>query len=179
MFWLDLGVDGFRYDVVNFLSKEPGLPDGWQPTGAGYADGSPHYSCGPRIHQYVAELTGAITAGRSRTLLSVGEMPGVTVEEAIRFTDPRNAELDVVFQFEHVDLDHRGHKFDPAEFDLRDLKATFRRWQEGLSEVGWNSLYWNNHDQPRVVSRFGDDTLHRVESAKMLATMLHLHRGTP
>jgi oligo-1,6-glucosidase len=95
------------------------------------------------------------------------------------FTDPDRAEVDMVFQFEHVNLDQGDSKWDVRPLDLRDLKASLGRWQAGLHDVGWNSLYWNNHDQPRVVSRFGDDGEHRVRSAKMLGTVLHLHRGTP
>ena len=107
-------------------------------------------------------------------------MPGVTLEEARLFTDPARGEVDMVFQFEHVNLDQGATKWDVKGLRLTDLKASFGRWQEGLQETGWNSLYWNNHDQPRVVSRFGDDgPEHRVRSAKMLATVLHLHRGTP
>jgi oligo-1,6-glucosidase len=106
-------------------------------------------------------------------------MPGVTVDEAILFTDPARGEVDMVFGFDHVGLDHGESKWDVHPLALRDLKATFGRWQAGLADVGWNSLYWNNHDQPRIVSRFGDDGEHRVRSAKMLATVLHLHRGTP
>ena len=112
-------------------------------------------------------------------LLTVGEMPGVTVEEARLFTDPARQEIDMVFQFEHVQVDQGDSKWDLHPLRLRDLKETMGRWQEGLADVGWNSLYWNNHDQPRVVSRFGDDGEHRVTAAKMLATVLHLHRGTP
>ena len=112
-------------------------------------------------------------------LLSVGEMPGVTVEQARLFTDPARRELDMVFQFEHVNLDHGASKWDSFPLDLRDLKHSFGRWQEGLAETGWNSLYWNNHDQPRIVSRWGDDGEHHVRSAKLLGTVLHLHRGTP
>jgi oligo-1,6-glucosidase len=106
-------------------------------------------------------------------------MPGVTVDEGRLFTDPARGEVDMVFQFEHVQLDQGDTKWDYVGLDLRDLKASFGRWQAGLAEVGWNSLYWNNHDQPRVVSRYGDDGRYRVASAKMLATVLHLHRGTP
>jgi oligo-1,6-glucosidase len=112
-------------------------------------------------------------------MLNVGEMPGVTIEEAKLFTDPARDELDMVFQFEHVNLDQRGTKWDSFPLDLRDLKRSFGRWQEGLAETGWNSLYWNNHDQPRIVSRWGEDGEHRVRSAKALGTLLHLHRGTP
>lgn len=178
--WLDRGVDGFRMDVINFVSKDPALPDGHVHPGQRHGDGSPHFISGPRIHEYLHEMHEAVFADRREDLLLVGEMPGVTVDEARRFTDPARHELDMVFQFEHVDLDHGpGGKFDPRPLDLRDLKASFGRWQAGLAETGWNSLYWNNHDQPRVVSRFGDDGAHRVRSAKALATLLHLHRGTP
>jgi oligo-1,6-glucosidase len=121
-----------------------------------------------------------VFSGRDGELLTVGEMPGVTVEEAVKFTDPERAEIDMVFQFEHVRLDQGARKWDLRPLDLRELKATMNRWQVGLAEVGWNSLYWNNHDQPRAVSRFGDDSPeHRVRSAKAIATVLHLQRGTP
>jgi oligo-1,6-glucosidase len=106
-------------------------------------------------------------------------MPGVTVEDGVRFTDPARREVDMVFQFEHVNLDQGATKWDSHPLDLRDLKASFGRWQAALLERGWNSLYWNNHDQPRIVSRWGDDGEHRVAAAKMLGTVLHLHRGTP
>jgi oligo-1,6-glucosidase len=119
-----------------------------------------------------------VFAGREG-LITVGEMPGVTVEEAKLYTDPARREVDMVFQFEHVQVDHGQTRWDIHPLRLRDLKAVMGRWQAGLAEVGWNSLYWNNHDQPRVVSRFGDDGEHRVRSAKMLGTVLHLHRGTP
>src|SRR3712207_1558074 len=106
-------------------------------------------------------------------------MPGVPAEEAKLAPDPARRELDMVFQFEHVQVDYGPTRWDVHPLRLRDLKAVLGRWQAGLAEVGWNSLYWNNHDQPRVVSRFGDDGEHRVRSAKMLGTVLHLHRGTP
>ena len=177
--WLDRGVDGFRMDVINMISKNAALPDGHTPPGGRFGDGTPHFLCGPRIHEFIAEMHRAVFAGRTGELLTVGEMPGVTVDEARLFTDPRRAEVDMVFQFEHVSLDQGATKWDLTEFRLRDLKASFGRWQAGLADTGWNSLYWNNHDQPRVVSRFGDDGAFRVEAAKMLATVLHLHRGTP
>jgi oligo-1,6-glucosidase len=176
--WLDRGVDGFRMDVINMISKAPGLPDG--PVGRlGYGDGSAYYQCGPRIHEFLAEMHREVFAGRDADLITVGEMPGVTVEEAQLFTDPARAEVDMVFQFEHVGLDQGETKWDVRPLDLRDLKRSLGRWQDGLAESGWNSLYWNNHDQPRAVSRFGDDGEHRVRSAKALGTVLHLHRGTP
>jgi oligo-1,6-glucosidase len=177
--WLDRGVDGFRMDVINLISKDTALPDG--PVVAGvWGDGSAHYTDGPRVHEYLHEMHREVFEGRAHALLTVGETPGVTLDEARKYTDPARREVDMVFQFEHVGLDHGpGGKFDPKPLRLTDLKTTFGRWQTGLAEVGWNSLYWDNHDQPRVVSRFGDDGEHRVASAKALATLLHLHRGTP
>jgi oligo-1,6-glucosidase len=177
--WLDRGVDGFRMDVINFISKDPALPDGHVVDGGRLGDGRPHFICGPRIHEFLQEMHREVMAGRDGRLLTVGEMPGVTVDEARLFTDPARGEVDMVFQFEHVQLDQDASKWDVRPLDLRDLKASFGRWQAGLADVGWNSLYWNNHDQPRVVSRFGDDGEHRVRAAKALATVLHLHRGTP
>ncbi|MEU7524180.1 alpha-glucosidase [Saccharothrix sp. NPDC042600] len=178
--WLDRGVDGFRMDVINLISKDPALPDGATTGTGGLGDGFPHYGTGPRIHEFLREMHREVFEGRSGRLLTVGEMPGVTWEDARLFTDPARRELDMVFQFEHVSLDHGpGGKFDPKPLDLRDLKASLGRWQTGLGDVGWNSLYWNNHDQPRVVSRFGDDGAFWRESATALATVLHLHRGTP
>jgi oligo-1,6-glucosidase len=168
--WLDRGVDGFRMDVINLISKPPGLPDGIA---------SALNAHGPRLHEFLQEMHREVFAGRDAPL-TVGEMPGVTVEEAQLFTDPSRAEIDMVFQFEHVRLDQGpASKWDIHPLKLRDLKETLGRWQTGLAEAGWNSLYWNNHDQPRAVSRFGDDGEHRVVAAKMLATVLHLHRGTP
>jgi oligo-1,6-glucosidase len=160
--WLDRGVDGFRMDVINMISKD--LAEGW--------------ICGPRIHEFLQEMHREVFAGRD-ALLTVGEMPEVTLEDARLFTDPAREELDMVFQFEHVALDHRASKWDSFPLDLLALKRSFGRWQAGLADVGWNSLYWNNHDQPRIVSRWGDDGEFRVRSAKMLGTVLHLHRGTP
>ena len=177
--WLDRGVDGFRMDVVNFISKDPALPDGPVLDGGPYGNGAAGFICGPRIHEFLAEMHREVFAGRDAALLTVGEMPGVTVEQAAMFTDPARAEVDMVFQFEHVSLDQGAGKWDVRPFRLRDLKASFGRWQAGLAERGWNSLYWDNHDQPRIVSRWGDDGAYRVESATMLATVLHLHRGTP
>jgi oligo-1,6-glucosidase len=121
-----------------------------------------------------------VLAGRGRHILTIGEMPGVTPEQARRFTDPARRELDMVFQFEHVGLDHGpGGKWEHAHLELPALKRAFERWQDELADTGWNSLYWSNHDQPRPVSRFGDDGEHRTRSATALATVLHLQRGTP
>jgi oligo-1,6-glucosidase len=155
--WLGRGIDGFRMDVIDMISKDPALPDGHVREGSPYGDGLPHFIDGPRIHEFLQEMHREVFAGRKDQLLAVGEMPGVTVEEAKLFTDPARGELDMVFPFEHVDLDHGATKWDVHPLRLRDLKASFGRWQAGLAEVGWNSLYWNNHDPPRVVSRFGDD----------------------
>jgi oligo-1,6-glucosidase len=177
--WLDRGVDGFRMDVIDMISKDPALPDGPPRPGGLLGDGQPHFICGPRIHEFMQEIHREVFAGRPEPLLNVGEMPGVTVEEAVRFTDPARAEVDMVFQFEHVQLDRGETKWDVRPLDLRELKASLARWQAGLADRGWNSLYLANHDQPRPVSRFGDDGKHRVRAAKMLATVLHLHRGTP
>jgi oligo-1,6-glucosidase len=187
--WLDRGVDGFRMDVINMISKDlrpkDGAPDGHLHDGppipgTALGDGSASYICGPRIHEFLAEMHREVFGGRDEVLLTVGEMPGVTVEEAALFTDPARAEVDMVFQFEHVGLDHGTSKWDVLPLRMRDLKASFGRWQAGLAECGWNSLYWDNHDQPRAVSRFGDDSPEfRRDSATCLATLLHLHRGTP
>lgn len=178
--WLDRGVDGFRMDVINLVSKDPALPDGPVADGARYGDGSRSFVCGPHIHTYLAQMRREVFARYPRRLLAVGEMPGVTVEQARLFTDPARGEVDMVFQFEHVSLDQGpGGKFDARPLRLTDLKKSLGRWQTGLG-AGWNSLYWSNHDQARAVSRFGDDRSgFRTRSATMLATVLHLHRGTP
>ncbi len=177
--WLDRGIDGFRMDVINFISKDVDLPDGHVATGGRFGNGMPHFVDGPRIHEFLREMREAVSLGRD-DLVFIGEMPGVTLEEAQRYTAPARNEVDMVFQFEHVGIDlGRGGRFDRSDLELTDLKASLGRWQRGLESTGWNSLYWCNHDQPRIVSRFGDDGEHRVRSAKMLATVLHLHRGTP
>jgi oligo-1,6-glucosidase len=182
--WLDRGVDGFRMDVINMISKDVAsdghLHDGPPIPGTALGDGSASYLCGPRIHEFLQEMHREVFAGREDALLTVGEMPGVTVEQARLFTDPARGEVDMVFQFEHVGLDHGTSKWDVRPLRMRDLKASFGRWQTGLADVGWNSLYWDNHDQPRAVSRYGDDSpAFRRDSATCLATLLHLHRGTP
>jgi oligo-1,6-glucosidase len=177
--WLDRGVDGFRMDVINMISKNTALPDG-RLIGAGpFGDGRPYYTGGPRLHEFLAEMHREVFARRVGQLLTVAEMPDVTVDEARLFTDPARAEVDMVFQFEHVQLDHGTNKWDQRPLRLRDLKTSLNCWQAGLAARGWNSLYWNNHDQPRAVSRFGNDGQYRTESAKLLATVLHMHRGTP
>ena len=176
--WLDRGVDGFRMDVVNFLSKDV-RADGWLPDAAPGSSGAERFMNGPRIHELLAQVRREAYAGYDRPLLAIGEMPGVDVDQARLYTDPARGEVDMVFQFEHVYVDRGSSKWDIHPLDLRDLKASLGRWQEGLAEVGWNSLYLGNHDQARVVSRWGADGEHRATSAKTLATVAHLHRGTP
>ncbi len=179
--WLDRGADGFRMDVANFISKVGGLPDAPAAPGRRYVGAMAMFVDGPHVHEYLAEMTREVFAGRDGEFVTIGEMPGVTTEQARLYTDPDRGELNMVFQFEHVSLDHGpGGKFDYVGFDLVDLKRSLHRWQAALSETGWNSLYWNNHDQPRVVSRFGDDHPdYWAASAKALATVLHGMRGTP
>ncbi len=197
--WLDRGVDGFRMDVICLLSKvlvedpaggPPMLPDGRlqrDPAGSGvidttkYGDTTPLVVNGPRIHEFMQEMHREVFASRPPGLLTVGETPATPVEQAVLYTDPARGEVDMVFQFEHVDLDSGpGGKWDIVPMTMLDLKRSLNRWQEGLAEVGWNSLYLGNHDQPRCVTRFGNDAPeHREQSAKALATVLHLHRGTP
>lgn len=172
--WVDRGVDGFRMDVINLISKNTALPDG---------DMFGAVPNGPRIHEFLHEMHLAVL--KDRNLITVGETPGVSVEDARLYTDPAREELAMVFQFEHMGLDsagggEAGHgKWALKPLQLTDLKANLTRWQVALQDVGWNSLYWNNHDQPRIVSRWGNDAAYRVASAKALATLLHCMRGTP
>ncbi|MBJ7339251.1 alpha-glucosidase [Mycolicibacterium sp.] len=179
--WLDRGVDGFRMDVINFISKKRGLPDAPASPGRQFVVALDGFADGPHVHDYLAEMTREVFVGREGAFVTVGEMPGVTPEEAQLYTDPARGELNMVFQFEHVGLDTSPtNKFDYLGLDLVALKESLHRWQAALAETGWNSLYWNNHDQPRVVSRFGDDHPdYWAASAKALATILHGMRGTP
>ena len=178
--WLDRGVDGFRMDVINMISKDTSLPDTTPRPGSLYGPGDQHFICGPRNHEFLQEMYREVFKGRPGHVLTVGEMPDVTIEQAALFTAPDGRELDMVFQFEHVRLDQGAHKFDLRPLTLPQLKASMAAWQAGLAGRGWNSLYFGNHDQPRSLSRFGDDSAeHRVASAKALATVLHLHQGTP
>lgn len=176
--WLDRGVDGFRMDVINLVSKDPHLPDGQKLPGDLYGDGSPYFRNGPRLHEFLHEMWENTFAARDEKL-AVGECHGTTVEMARLLTDQDRGELDMLFHFEHVEIDQARIKWLPREYTLPELKEIFARWQQGLADVGWNTLYWDNHDQPRVVSRFGDDGAYWYESATLLATVLHLHRGTP
>jgi len=177
--WLDRGVDGFRMDVIDMISKDTSLPDTQPRPGSLYGPGDQFFTCGPRNHEFLQEMYREVFAGRDAHVLTVGEMPGVTIPQAVLFTEPERHELDMVFQFEHVRLDIGKDKYDLRPLHLPDLKASMAAWQAGLAGRGWNSLYWSNHDQPRSVSRFGDDGVYRVDSAKTLATVLHLHQGTP
>ncbi len=176
--WVDRGVDGFRMDVINLISKPAGITGGG-PVPDGDA-GFEHIANGPRLDEFLAEMNREVGLSELN-LLTVGEMPGATIEVARRVTAPERHELNMVFTFEHVGLDQASaSKWDLADLSLPLLKQNLAAWQDGLAESGWNSLYLDNHDQPRAVSRFGDDSPeHRVASAKTLATVLHLHRGTP
>ncbi|NFT05865.1 alpha-glucosidase [Clostridium botulinum] len=170
--WLGKGIDGFRMDVINFISKNQEFPDGVN------GDFSKYSMNGPRIHEFLEEINEKVLRGKN--LITVGEMPGVSVEEAKLYTGEDRNELNMVFQFEHTDLGNGKYgKWHKNSFKLTDLKKIMTKWQKGLENEGWNSLYWNNHDQPRVVSRFGNDKKYWKESAKMLATCLHMMKGTP
>lgn len=177
-FWLGKGVDGFRMDVINYISKAPGLPDG--PVSGLYGDFAPHVVNGPRVHEFLQEMHREVLA--HYPVMTVGETPGVSVEDAAAFTAPDRQELDMVFQFEHMGLDDGEHgKWSLRTIPLPALKETLSRWQVALHDRCWNSLYWNNHDQPRIVSRLGCDATEalRIASAKMLGTLLHMMQGTP
>lgn len=174
-FWLDKGVDGFRMDVINLISKVPGLPDDGE---GGLGDGSPYFMNGPHVHDYLREMNEQVLS--KYDVMTVGETPGVSVEEALKYTGTDRKELQMVFQFEHMDVDAgEGDKWTVVPWTLQKLRGVLHKWQTGLAEDGWNSLYLNNHDQPRMVSRFGNDGEYRVPSAKMLATLLHTLKGTP
>ena len=176
--WLDKGVDGFRMDVISLISKDPDFPDG--PAGiTGYAAFN-YCANGPRVHEYLQEMRREVLDGRDT--ITVGECSGVTLEEALKYASCDEKELSMVFQFEHVDLDfdEKGNKWTDRKCRLTELKEVLSRWQTGLYGRAWNSLFWCNHDQPRVVSRFGNDSPeYREVSAKMLAVCLHMMQGTP
>ncbi len=176
--WLDRGIDGFRMDVINLISKVLPLRDADIGGPDGFAPGFQFVMNGPRIHEFLKEMYEEVFVGRDR-VITVGEMPGATTDEARRYTNPGESELDMVFQFDHMSLDRGLDRFHILDLDLRALKATLAHWQTELHGIGWNSLYWNNHDQPRAVSRFGNDREYRVESAKLLGTILHMLQGTP
>jgi oligo-1,6-glucosidase len=176
--WVDRGVDGFRLDVINLISKTYPAVDGPPgPDGLCYA--LSQVANGPRLHEYLAEMNREV-GFTEKDLFIVGETPGIDVALARSFTDPDARELGMVFTFEHVEVDQGATKWEPVALKLTALKATLAEYQYGLEQAGWNSLYLENHDQPRSVSRYGDDSpAFRVASAKTLATTLHLLRGTP
>ena len=174
--WLHKGVDGFRMDVISLISKKPELPDG-KPGINGYASFNEPAN-GPHVHEYLQEMRRRVLEGRDT--ITVGECSGVTLEEAKKYARSDEKELNMVFQFEHMDVDADGtNKWSDKKMDLRDLKHIMTKWQKGLEGIAWNSLFWENHDQPRSVSRFGNDAEYWEESAKMLATCLHMMQGTP
>lgn len=176
--WLKKGVDGFRMDVISLISKEPGLPDK-EPGINGYATFNVSAN-GPHVHEYLQEMRQK--ALNNADTITVGECSGVTLEEAKKYARSDEKELNMVFQFEHMDVDsdEKAGKWTTRKMDLRDLKKILTRWQKGLQDIAWNSLYWENHDQPRSVSRFGNDSdEYREISAKMLATCIHMMQGTP
>lgn len=173
-YWLDLGVDGFRCDVITYISKREGLPDGKFNIGA---VGDEHFTHGPNIHKYLNELFTEVLS--KYDCMTVGEAAGVTIEQAQLYTDESRGELDTVFMFEHVEVDRYFRMF-PKKLSLPRLKAVFTKWQLGLRDKGWNSLYYENHDQPRSLKRFtGDYGNLRKEAAKMLAISLYMQQGTP
>ena len=176
--WLKKGVDGFRMDVISLISKEPGLPD--KETGInGYATFNVSAN-GPHVHEYLQEMRQK--ALNNADTITVGECSGVTLEEAKKYARSDEKEMNMVFQFEHMDVDsdEKAGKWTTRKMDLRNLKKILTRWQKGLQDIAWNSLYWENHDQPRSVSRFGNDSdEYREISAKMLATCIHMMQGTP
>ena len=176
--WLKKGVDGFRMDVISLISKEPGLPDK-EPGINGYATFNVSAN-GPHVHEYLQEMRQK--ALNNADTITVGECSGVTLEEAKKYARSDEKELNMVFQFEHMDVDsdEKAGKWTTRKMDLRDLKKILTRWQKGLQDIAWNSLFWENHDQPRSVSRFGNDSdEYREISAKMLATCIHMMQGTP
>lgn len=162
-FWIDLGIGGFRMDVIDLIGKNPDLKI---------------KENGPKLHDYIQEMYQNTLAGKN--LLTVGECWGATPEIAKLFSAQKRHELSMVFQFEHIMLDQNGgDKWNLKPLNLLDLKRVFTKWQTQLANEGWNSLFWNNHDLPRIVSRWGDDGKYRVQSAKMLAILLHGMKGTP
>ncbi len=176
--WCQKGIDGFRMDVISMLSKDPSYPDGPIFDGL-YGSLAPHVCNGPRIHEFLREMNQKVLS--KYDLLTVGETAGVTVEEAKKYANNQGTELNMVFQFEHVDLvPGKINKWTDEKPQLKNLRPVLNKWQYELEGKAWNSLFWDNHDQPRAVSRFGNDSKEfRVVSAKMLATCLHMMKGTP
>jgi oligo-1,6-glucosidase len=172
-FWLDKGVDGFRMDVINLISKTPGLPDGRDFSGL---TGHEQFANGPRLSEYMGFIKDSM---KGHDVMTVGETILADLETIAAYVDPDEGSMDMAINFEQVSLDRGQGSFDPIPLDLKAFKESFASWQRRLDGRGWNCLYLSNHDQPRQVSRFGDDGRYRVESAKMLATLLHTLQGTP
>lgn len=178
--WLDKGVDGFRLDVINYIGKNPEFPDGVIGKD-GLGDFVPYAVNLPISHDYIKEMNSQVWHNREG-ILTVGETPFASTDDAVQYSCLDNTELNMVFQFEHMDLDNAedGSKWSDRRIPLLELKRNFSNWQRKLYGKAWNSLYWCNHDQPRVVSRLGNDTdTWWNKSAKMLATCLHFMQGTP
>lgn len=172
-FWAEKGIDGFRLDVINLISKDQRFLN--DETG----DGRKFYTDGPRVHAYLHEMNQAVL--EPYDLMTVGEMSSTSLDECIAYSNPDREELSMTFQFHHLKVDYpNGEKWSRASFDFLELKRILSDWQVGMYEGGgWNALFWCNHDQPRIVSRFGNDSTYREISAKMLATTLHMMQGTP
>ncbi|MEV5109296.1 alpha,alpha-phosphotrehalase [Bacillus sp. LBA3-1-1.1] len=176
-FWLDKGVTGFRLDVINLISKDQSFlnDDGSTAT----SDGRKYYTDGPRVHEYLQEMNRNVFEGKD--VITVGEMSSTTIDNCIKYSNPERNELSMTFSFHHLKVDYpNGDKWTKAAFDFIKLKEIMSNWQIEMQKGGgWNALFWCNHDQPRIVSRFGDDGKYRNESAKMLATAMHMLQGTP
>ena len=173
-FWIDKGVKGFRFDVINLISK----PETYEDDLTG--NGKKYYTDGPKIHEYLQELNRE-TFGRFDDMITVGEMSSTTLENSISYSNPDSHELSMIFSFHHLRIDYpSGNKWEIQPFRFHDLKKNLFTWQREMEKGGgWNALFWYNHDQPRIVSRVGDEGKYRLESAKMLATALHGLKGTP
>ncbi|BAR86359.1 trehalose-6-phosphate hydrolase [Bacillus thuringiensis serovar tolworthi] len=176
-FWLDKGVTGFRLDVINLISKDQCFLNDEGSTAT--SDGRKYYTDGPRVHEYLQEMNRNVFAGKD--VITVGEMSSTTIDNCIKYSNPERNELSMTFSFHHLKVDYpNGDKWTKADFDFIKLKEIMSSWQIEMQKGGgWNALFWCNHDQPRIVSRFGDDGKYRNESAKMLATAMHMLQGTP
>ena len=171
-FWADRGVDGLRLDVINLISKDQDFPDD------NIGDGRRFYTDGPRIHEYLQEMSRDVFTPRN--LMTVGEMSSTSLENCQQYASLDGRELSMTFNFHHLKVDYPGgEKWTLAKPDFVALKTLFRHWQQGMHNKAWNALFWCNHDQPRIVSRFGDEGEHRVPAAKMLGMVLHGMQGTP
>ena len=178
-FWLKKGIDGFRLDSISLISKKQDFPDDPAAIENGY--GSPYFgaSNGPRVHEFLQEMYEKVLS--KYDVMTVGEATRTPVDKALLYCQPERKELNMVFQFDHMHVDYgKFGRYSDLKFKLSDLKEAMFLWQKSLNGVGWNSLYWDNHDQPRFVSRFGnDDSKYRKLSATMLATVLYFQQGTP